>query len=135
MQNGSVDIVNIQFVFDRAHAHLVRRAVSHTAANATTSHPNRVTAYMMIAAIGARTVGRAAHLTSPDYQRIIQQPPAFQIDDQRRHGLVGYPRIFGMPQLQLAMLIPRRVIRMRAWTSDFDEAHTGLDQAPRAQAL
>src|SRR6516225_3599721 len=81
----------------------------------------------MVAA-GALAHWRPAELTAPNDERIIQQTALLQIFDQRSGGLVHIFGGAGHAGLDLAMVIPRAVIKL-------NEADTSFGQTPREQAI
>ena len=78
VQDRGVDVVNVSRFSDRAHAHVVGRAVVMPPTDSAAGHPDRVAADVMIAAIRAGAVRRATHFTGPHDQRIVQQPRCFR---------------------------------------------------------
>ena len=74
---------------------------------------------------------RAAELGGPHHQRVVEQPPRFQILQESGYGLVDIARQ-RLVSPDVGVRIP--VVR-RANVDQFDEAHAALDQPPRDDAL
>jgi len=65
MQDGGVQIVDMNFVLDRVPAEFIRRAVNDSTLNAAAGHPHRETERMMFAAI--RPLRRRRASVSPHF--------------------------------------------------------------------
>jgi hypothetical protein len=72
MQNGGVQIVNVNAILHGIPAELIRFAVRHSASHTTSSAPHGETVRVVVSAIGSLGRGRAAKLTSPDNQSIFE---------------------------------------------------------------
>ena len=62
----------------------------------TAGHPDRVAAHVVVAAIGAGGMRRAAHLAGPEHERVVEQTARLEIGDQRGDGLIGDQRVLGV---------------------------------------
>jgi len=138
MQKRRVDVVNVDRIDHRRIAELVGLAVSHAAAKSAAGHEQRVTVDMVIASAGGGDGGgvrRASHLAGPHDDRLIEQAALVQILDQRRDRAIGDECVLFVVLLQMAMLIPRRIVAVETGTGDFDKPHARFDQPPRPQCL
>src|SRR5437762_13298515 len=99
MQDGGMEIVDVNLVLNRVKAKLVGLAIDHAWTNATTGHPDGVTVRMMIAAqlIGFQITlhhGSAPELAAPDDQRGVEQAALLKVAQQRDAGLVSLQAAF-----------------------------------------
>ena len=88
---------------------------------------------MVIAAVvrlgeRALAVDGAAEFAAPDDQRVVEQAALFQVDDQRRRGLIGAFALQREIARQVVVLVPAAMVKL-------DEAHVALEQAARQQAV
>jgi integrase/recombinase XerD len=90
--------------------------------------PRREAEVVMVAAVAALGVRRAAELAGLDHQRVLQQPLRVQVGEQSGDGFVHGQGVFRVIFLQNAVLIPAAV-------ADLDEPHPGFEQATGHQAL
>src|SRR5262245_50436903 len=72
--------------------------------------------------------GRAAELTAPNHERLIQQTARFQIGEQSSNRFVACARIFFVIALQVAMRVPSALYEL-------DETHAAFDEPPRDQTV
>src|SRR5215475_406287 len=96
-----------------APANLVRLADDLSASYSAASHPDAISKRMMIASadtsIERRPVlaeRRAAELTGPHHQRVIEQSPLLQILQQRPHGLIGHAAIEEQVAVEIVVMVP-----------------------------
>lgn len=131
VQDGGVDVVDIDGSFDRKVAEVVELTVAGAGAQACTGHPNGEAPGMMVAAWFSATafgVWRAAKLGGENDERVFQQAATFQILQQPGDGPVDGAGVFGVQVLEIAVLVP-------AVADDLDEADAALEQAPSDEAL
>src|SRR5687767_3237538 len=81
VQDRSVEVVHVNFVFDGFVAVIIRQTVGETALDGTAGHPHREGFVVVIAPIGALCVRRSAKLAAPDYQRVLEQSSLFKISE------------------------------------------------------
>ena len=101
MQNSGLKIVHMHRIFDDIVAKLVGFAIHNSWFNTTARHPDPEAARMMIASIiifgqFALTIVGTAKFTAPDHQCFIQQPPLFQIGNQRGRSLIDIFCLFAI---------------------------------------
>src|SRR2546422_899598 len=87
VQDGRVQVVNVDRLVDHVVAKLVRLAVRVAAPDAGAREPDGEAARMMVAAVvvgGQRslTVDRAAELAAPDDERVVEQAALFEVREQ-----------------------------------------------------
>ena len=89
---------------------------------------------MMVAALRAAEGGRrfdhrrAAELTSPDDERVVQHPPLFEIAHQGGRRLIGLGRLRTHATLDVAVMIPTGMIHL-------NEPHAALGQSSGEEAV
>src|SRR6266404_387512 len=99
MENGGVEIVDVDWMVRDVPADLVGLADDLAAFDTAAGHPDAEGKRMMVAASHAgkpRPVfaqGRAAKLGGPHYQRALEQAALFEVLEQGGHGLVYYSAI------------------------------------------
>ena len=77
VEEGRVEVVHVDRILDRVVAELVGRPMGDPPPHAPAGHPHRERVGMVVPAIGVpRHLGDrgATELTTPDHQRVIQQP-------------------------------------------------------------
>src|SRR5262249_17369446 len=116
MKDGGVEVVDVDRVLDDVIAEIVGLAVTDAGFDASTSHPHRVIASVMIAAVivlldFALAVNGAPEFAAPQDESVIEQPAGLKIFDQGGAGLIGvftlFPEAFG----QVVVLIPTAMIQ------------------------
>ncbi len=135
VENGGVEIVDVDRVFDGAHAHFIRGAIGDSAANTAAGEEDGVAADMMVAAVGAGRVGSAAHFAGPEDEGFVEEAAGFQVGDEGGDGLVGDAGVFLVAFAEFAVLVPGGVVAVGERAGDLDEANAGLDEAAGAKAL
>src|ERR1051325_1495123 len=128
VQRGRVQVVNVHLVLHGGRAVMVGRAVGHAAFGAATGHPHGVASRVVAAAVGAVVAGRAAELAAPDDERVLQQTALLEVGEQRGDGLVHCGTTRSEAAAQSLVMIP-------ALMANLDEAHAGLGEAARHEAL
>src|SRR5260370_15911316 len=93
MEQGGVQVVNLDLVFDDEVAVVVGGAVDGSALAAATGQPDRETKGIVIAAVRALGHGCTAELTAPQDQGLLQQAARLQVLEQTGDGLVYRPGI------------------------------------------
>src|SRR5262249_9672351 len=127
MQDGGVQVVDVDLVPHRVPAVLVGGAVDQAAADAPAGQPHREAA---AGGWGCAGGGGGAELPAPDDERVGEQPAGFQVAEQAGDGQVGGGGVLAQAGAQPAVLVPElaaaapRGLRV----VDLDEAHAALDQ-------
>ena len=127
MQERGLEIVDVHRVLHRIQPQLVGTAHHLSAADAAAGEPHAETGGMVVssrfASVDLRfTHGGAAELAAPQHQGLLQQPPLFQILQQRRRRLVRIVAVLLQPLLEPVVEIPVGVV-------EHDEADAPLHQA------
>ena len=78
VQDRGVQVVHRADVFDGVHAEFVGRAVDRAPFDSAAGQPDREAFGVMVAAVAAGGVRRAAELAGPDDQRFVEQAAGFQ---------------------------------------------------------
>jgi len=126
VQRGGIQVMNVDWVFDDVIAEVVRLAEDVTLLHSCARHPHTEAAWMMIAPIVvlrecALRIGRAAKLTAPDHERVIEQPAVLEFGEQGSGRLVRVVALAADIARQIAMLIPTAMVEL-------DKAHPALGQ-------
>ena len=121
--------------------HVARNIVGRTddaaAGNAAAGKQGRVGARPVIAtaSLDVRQFGRASVLAETDHQRVVQQPAAFQVENQSRVGEIEVrQQLVDHPRKVIEMRVPGVARQAVFVPKDGNEPGAGLDQSPRRQA-
>ena len=114
MQNRRIQIMHMDGIASDVVTVVVRLTVRHSTANSPTRHPDRETAWMVIAAIvGGAEISLAidgpSELTTPDNQRVFEQTSLFQVADQCRTRLIDVAGLVRQLSRQIRVLVPTHV--------------------------
>src|SRR5688500_15093360 len=114
LQDRRVQVMQAHRVFRGAVGVEVGPDIASTGLHAATGHPHGETLRMVIAAVvrlgeRALAVDRAAKLTSPDHQGIVEEPALFEIRDETVTALIGIHTLDFKMLWQRAMLVPTAV--------------------------
>src|SRR5947199_6381567 len=93
MQDRGLQVVDVDRVFNNVIAIIIRLSEGDAFLDATARHPDAEAARVMIApVVGVRqfalAVNGSAELAAPDHQRVVEQAPLLQVQDQPRRSLV-----------------------------------------------
>ena len=134
MQDGGVDVMDVDRILHRREAQVVRPSNRLTGPDAAPGEPHGVGVDVVVASDGVPFLphGSPAELSSPDHQGGVQESPLFQVPDQGRGGAVGLPGDLVQPLLQVhvgvSVMVPLGVVEL-------DETDPPLHQAPGQQAV
>src|SRR5207237_1328343 len=92
MEDGRLEIVNVDSVLSREESELVAGADGGAGLNAAAGEPHGVGVDVMVAADGLAdfTHRRAAELASPNDQCLVKQAALLEIANESGGGLVGF---------------------------------------------
>src|SRR4051812_45177627 len=103
--------MDMDLVFDRPRAELIRSPVSDAAFDAAARHPHAERAAIVGAAW--RSTGnvavsgwRSAEFATPNYQCVIEHAALLQISKKSSNGLVALLSSCGQRRLQIVMMVP-----------------------------
>ena len=88
MEHGCVQVVRVDLRANRLESDLVRRAERRAGLHTTAREPLRVAPWVVVAAVAALAVRRAAELRRPDDERRVEQAELREIREQARDRLV-----------------------------------------------
>src|SRR3954470_18625621 len=90
VQDGGVQVVNMDLPLHHSESELIGFAENHTGLHATAGKPHGIGIDMMVTSdrLAHFAHGRAAELTAPDHQRILQKSATLEIEDERGAGLI-----------------------------------------------
>ena len=83
-------------IFDGVIPDVVGRAIDEPGLHAPAGHPDRVAVRIVVAAVASLRHRRAAKLTGPDNQRVLQQTARLQVLQQSRDRLVDLIGVLGV---------------------------------------
>jgi len=79
MQDGRMQVVHVNFVFDRFESEIIRGAVDSSPFNSTTCQPHRETEGIVIPSISSLSCRSSTEFPSPDDQGFLKQSAVFEI--------------------------------------------------------
>ena len=132
VQDGGVEVVDVDLVLQRVPAEFVGGSVDHAAADAPARHPHREAERMVLAAVVPFGRGSAAEFATPQDQGVFQQAAGFQVGEEGRNRLIDGLAALGEVFAEAAMLIPGVV---GGGVKELHEPHPPLDQSTGQQAL
>ncbi len=116
VQDGGLQVVDVDGVPDDVHAQVIGSADHLAAANAAAGHPHAVGKRVVVAAGVVLLAGvadldhrRAAEFAAPDNQRAREQAALLEILEQRAGGAVGDVAILFELLVELGVVVPVRV--------------------------
>src|SRR5262249_47360737 len=136
VENGRVQVMDVDAVVDGVHAELVGRAVHQTALDAAAGQERGEAGMMVIAAglaiLGGLSVRRAAEFAAPDDQGLIEQAAPLEVAEECRRRAVAVGAELAMAVIVVRVRIPGLVVLL-AQIVDLHEADTALGQAASQQ--
>ena len=125
VEDRGVQVVYMDPILHDVESELVGLAIADTRLDAAAGHPHRERVGMMVTAVVAPALyhRRAAELSTPDDEGILEHPPLLQVLDQRGAGPVGDLAVLRDVVHQVPVLIPRFV-------EDLHEPDAALEQPP-----
>ena len=134
MEQGGVEVVDMDLAIDGTVAELVGRPVSGAAVHASAGHPHGVAVVVVLSTGGlAGTivllgVGRAAEFASPEDERVFEQTAGLEIGEQAGDGFVADGALIAETLVDLPVMIP-------SVKRDLDKSHSSLRQSAGKQTL
>ena len=128
VQDGGMNVTDVDGVFDGAEAKVVGFAESCAFSEATASKPHGEGIDMMIAAGGFTNFahGCPSEFTAPNDDCVFQQSSLLQVANECRAGLVDIPGFFGEMFFEVfgraAVVIPVGVVKLYEPDTSFDES-------------
>ena len=127
LEDGGIDGVQVDWVFDDIVGEVVGGAVDDTSFDAAAGHPHAEVTRVVIASVGfagqrALGVDGAAELTAPDDEGVLEQAAAFEIDDEGGGRLVCVFTLIAERGREVVVLIP-------ATMEDLHGAHAAFEHA------
>src|SRR5690606_15518286 len=139
-QHRGVQVVDVNAIFDRLEAELVRGTVSLPAPRTTAGHPDREAVMVVVAAVDLALVRAllrkldrrcTAELTAPKHERFFEQPALLEVFEQRADRLIALLGQIAVSNFEVVVAIPR----LPRTVPDLHVAHTPLDEPPGDQDL
>ena len=141
MENGSVEVVDVDFVLDGSKAELVSGAVDVTAFDAPACHPHGEAVVVVIASeasiggvcagCGEFDRGGASEFTAPDYEGVFEETAHFEVFEEGSDRLIALGGKFTMALFNKGVAVPRLALAM----PDLDEADTALETLAQLREL
>src|SRR5579875_4027840 len=118
-----MQIMDVDNILDGVVAEIIGGTVGQAALDGTTGEPHRKTFDMVVAAWSSLALEhwRAAKLTAPDHQRIVQQAALLQIRQEGIRRPISQAATDSHVACQVAVVVPAAVIQL-------NEAHAPLGQ-------
>src|SRR5688572_18369777 len=127
----------MHLILNGAETELVRSADDFAALHASSRHPDGEAVRIVIASFRAAGAavrgGTPPEFAAPDYQRVIEQTPGFEIHEQACDRLVGLSRFLLMIPVTRNMAVPIGGVHSVA-RPNLDKANAALDKTAREQA-
>src|SRR5262249_4505853 len=137
MQDGGVQVVDVDRMVDGVHADLVGGAVHDSALDAAAGKEGGEAGVVVIAAglavLGRLRVGGAAEFAAPDHERVVEQAAALEVNQQGGGAAVGVGTKAAVAVVVVLVGVPRSVVA-GGQVVDLDKAHAALGQAAGQQA-
>ncbi len=95
MEQGGVQVVDVDFIVDRVPTEFVGGAVSMAGFDAAAGEPHGEAEGVMFAAVGAFGGGGAAEFAAPEDDGVVEQAVGFEVGEQGGDGFVGGGAIGG----------------------------------------
>ena len=84
LEDRGVNVGNVMAVLDGVEPELVGGTVDDAALDPSTRQPHGEAVVMVVATVGSLPARSPAELGRPDDDRVVEQPPPFEIDQQSR---------------------------------------------------
>jgi hypothetical protein len=124
MQDGRMQIVNVDGIFDGIEAEVIGLAVDHTSSKTAACHPNAEGSIVVVSAVVATLDHRCAtELAPPDDQGVFEQPEPLEILYQRGAWSIGRCCVVFDAVGQIPVLIPNFMKKLH-------KTHASLEQSP-----
>src|SRR5690348_15000589 len=133
VQDGGVQVVDVDLVLDRGIAELIGGTVYLPALDAAAGQPTTETARAVVAAFTVLSGRRPAEFARPDDQRFLEQAAPLQVGQQPRDGLIRFAAMQRVVLDHVAVGVPG-FFAVSAAGVNLYEAHAALDQSPGHQA-
>ena len=88
VEDRGVDVRDVMAVLDGMEAELVGGAVDESPPDSAAGQPDREAVVVVVAAVGPLRAGCPTELGRPDDDRLIEQPPALEVDQEPRDRAV-----------------------------------------------
>jgi hypothetical protein len=124
MQDGRMQIVNVDGIFDGIEAEVIGLAIDHTSLETAACHPNAEGSIVVVSAVVATLDHRCAtELAPPDHQGVFEQPEPLEILYQSGAWSIGRCCVVLDAVGQIPVLIPNLMKKLH-------KTHASLEQSP-----
>ena len=134
MQEGRVEVMNVDLALNDSEAELVGCPVNVSSRQSGPGHPHREGVNVVVASDGLPVLphGSTAKLSSPDHQGLVEHAAFLEVKDQGSAGLVGRPADFFKVVVESfarpPMAVPIGMVEL-------DETDSTLHQPPGEEAI
>ena len=97
VEEGGVQVVNLQFVFDGVVPVFIGRPVRLSSLDASPRQPHGEAKRVVVTAISRLGHGRPSEFSTPHDECLIEQPTCLEIGQQPRDRAIDRQGVFGMP--------------------------------------
>ena len=125
MQDGGVDVVDMNAILYGPQSNGIRGAVSHASTHTSAGEPQCVAPRIVVAAGSLFAHRHPSKFTTPNDECVLEQAPLFQVAQQGGDGLVGSPTVTSVVLGYILVRIPATGISR----IQLNKANTTLDHS------
>ena len=133
VKDRSLEIVDVDFVFDGIEADVITRSVGDAGLHAAAGHPGSEAEGVVVAPVSALGEGGASEFPGPDDERFVKKAEFSQIGDKGGDRLIDGFAVFTVPIDEIVVLVP--AIAIAAGAGEFNEADAALHKASGEETL
>jgi hypothetical protein len=130
VQDGGVQVVDVNFVLNGRESKVVGCAVNRATFDAASGYPHREPVRVVVSTVTALRRRRSAKFAAPDDQRFVEQASLLQISQQLSDRLIDVFAEFFVLLVVLAVRVPGLAISL----VDLHETNTLFAEPPCQQA-
>ena len=128
VEEGRVEVVDVDGVLDGFGAVVVGASVGEAALDSASGHPDREALVVVIAAILLAAVGGAAELAAPEDEGVFEEASGGEVLKQGGSGAIEGAGVLAKGGFEVLMLVPAAKVH-------FDEAGAGFGEAASQETL
>ena len=106
-------VTNVNGVFNCLVPDLIGSSIVHSPFDSSTRHPDGEALVVVVSPVNPLHVGCATKLSRPDNKGIFQHSPLFEIREQGRDGLIGFPATIGNVLGEEIVVVPTSAPRFQ----------------------
>ena len=138
VKDRGMNVVHADRVDHSAVAEFVGLAITGAWLETATCQEQCKTVDVVVSAAGRTDctgVRSSAHFAGPKHDGFVQKATLVEVDDQGGHGLLCHPGVLFVVLLEVAMLIPWRVVVIETRARNFHESYPRFHQSSSTQGL